>query len=363
MNYEAIKVLKSTLFLICILIAVVVLATNMPIFIENEYSVNFYVAVSRSQRFVTGFLPFCVGELLYAGYLLLWIVIGYDVVKARKDKSLKMKDFWLESAYNLRVIVWIIISFYVLWGFNYSRLGITHQLEIVEKPYQKAELEQLTASLVKKMNATRKHIDIKKFDKRYSVDMFTTVAQAYEDAYLEHDFLEYENPTIKKSIVGKLLSKLSISGYYNPFSGEAVVNANQPGFLIPYTAAHEVAHQIGYASEDEASFLAFLATTYSQDTILNYSTNFEIFSYANRELAYLDSAKARKNYEKLDTLIKADFVELRRYNKKNRSILGKASNAIFDGFLQVNNQADGIQSYNKVVGLIIAYKKRKPNLY
>ena len=47
-------------------------------------------------------------------------------------------------------------------------------------------------------------------------------------------------------------------GYYNPFTGEAQVNTNVPAFVIPFTTCHEMAHQIGYASESEASFVGFL---------------------------------------------------------------------------------------------------------
>jgi len=44
-----------------------------------------------------------------------------------------------------------------------------------------------------------------------------------------------------------------------PFTGEANVNISMPHTSIPFTACHEMAHQIGFAREDEANFIAYIA--------------------------------------------------------------------------------------------------------
>jgi len=49
------------------------------------------------------------------------------------------------------------------------------------------------------------------------------------------------------------MSYLGIGGVYFPFTGEANVNISMPHTSIPFTACHEMAHQIGFAREDEAT--------------------------------------------------------------------------------------------------------------
>jgi len=55
------------------------------------------------------------------------------------------------------------------------------------------------------------------------------------------------------------MSYLGIGGVYFPFTGEANVNISMPHTSIPFTACHEMAHQIGFAREDEANFIAYIA--------------------------------------------------------------------------------------------------------
>jgi hypothetical protein len=72
--------------------------------------------------------------------------------------------------------------------------------------------------------------------------------------------------------------------YYNPFTGEAQLNTTIPRFLQPFIACHEVAHQLGYAKENEASFVGYLAAKGSGNALLQYSTYLDIFMHANRNL-------------------------------------------------------------------------------
>jgi hypothetical protein len=51
---------------------------------------------------------------------------------------------------------------------------------------------------------------------------------------------------------------MGFGGYLNPFT-EAQVNYLGPMYSFPMTA-HEMAHQMGYASESECNFIGFLAS-------------------------------------------------------------------------------------------------------
>ena len=51
---------------------------------------------------------------------------------------------------------------------------------------------------------------------------------------------------------------MGFSGYLNPFTNEAQVDILIPKYQLPTTASHEVAHQLGYAAENEANFIGIL---------------------------------------------------------------------------------------------------------
>src|SRR5205085_3023674 len=88
------------------------------------------------------------------------------------------------------------------------------------------------------------------------------------------------------------LTRLGISGIYFPFTGEPNYNADAPDFERPFSIAHEMAHQRGFARESEANFVAFLVCTHASDPFVRYSGYRQGFGVAF-ELYKLDPAKAR----------------------------------------------------------------------
>ena len=147
-------------------------------------------------------------------------------------------------------------------------------------------------------------------------------------------------------------------GYYNPFTGEAQVNTQVPAFTVPFTACHEIGHQLGYASESEASFVGFLAIQSGNSTVFNYSAYFDLFAFANGELYMRDSLTAKQNMKLLDTLVRKDYAEYREYLKKYRNPIEPLLTKIYGKYLQAHNQPKGIDSYDEVVAWIIAYYKK-----
>jgi hypothetical protein len=131
-----------------------------------------------------------------------------------------------------------------------------------------------------------------------------------------------------------------------------------PYYTIPYTTCHEMAHQLGYASESEANFVGYLAATHSEDPRFRYSAYADLFSYANRELFYLDSACARENFRRLDTLVKLDYKELVLFLRSHQNPLEPLLNRMYDSYLKANHQEHGIESYTDVTAWLIAYQRK-----
>ena len=153
--------------------------------------------------------------------------------------------------------------------------------------------------------------------------------------------------TVKPSLFGILGNYMGYGGYYNPFTGEAQINNYMPEFMLPYIAVHEVAHQKGYAKESEANFIGYLDVINSGDSALLYSANLEMFLFANRALRRFDSTLARQNMERLSPRIKKDLADYKVFAEKYYGPVDKFVTWFYTGFLNFNNQPEGMMSYNR----------------
>ncbi|GEO08883.1 hypothetical protein SAE01_13790 [Segetibacter aerophilus] len=319
------------------------------------YSQGLYPYISSFYRTIFGWIPFSFGDVFYAvvGLLLFWSVLRFVKIIARQ--GLKQFDYRenLKKAFFIASVIYI--YFNLSWGLNYNRPGIAYQLQLSQQDYGDSALKEITAILLKKVNESRAVLGSEEI-KYGSYDLvFEQASVAYQNASATFPFLNYSPKSIKKSMYGRMGNFLGFLGYYNPFTGEAQVNLTQPRFLIPYVSCHEMAHQLGYASESEANFVGYLAAVHSPNKLFHYSAYFDLFNYANRQLWASDSIAAKNNYKQLDTLVKKDEQELREYWRKSDNIFEPLIKIFYDRYLKANQQAKGVKSYNEVVGWLISY--------
>ena len=151
---------------------------------------------------------------------------------------------------------------------------------------------------------------------------------------------------------------MGYGGYYNPFTGEAQINSYMPAFMLPYIAVHEAAHQKGYAKESEANFIGYIDAMESGDSALLYSANLEMFLFANRALRRFDSTMAKQNMEKLSPRIKKDLADYKVFAEKYYGPVDKFVTWFYTGFLNLNNQPEGMMSYNRGMVYAMRYLKQ-----
>jgi hypothetical protein len=334
---------------------------SYPYGVETYYSTGIYPKISLFFRVLWGWVPFSVGDVAYfvAG---VWMCAGVVKITRRLVRREWTGRQWLGWGRRLlEGILLLIIVFNLMWALNYNRPGIAAQLNLQPRPYAEDTLQMLIDSLIVKVNENRKAIQRTPLSNQ---EVFTEAVQAYRN--LEYDstlaFLRYRVRSVKASLYGRLGNYLGFLGYYNPFTGEAQVNCAVPAFTIPYTTCHEMAHQLGYASESEANFVGYLAAVHSDDPRFRYSAYQDLFSYANREMYYLDSGCYRENFRRLDTLVKQDYKQLYLFLKAHRNPLEPVLNKMYDGYLKANHQEQGIMSYSEVTGWLIAYMQKYQKL-
>ncbi len=136
---------------------------------------------------------------------------------------------------------------------------------------------------------------------------------------------------------------------------EANVNIDIPDYSIGSTMCHELAHLKGFIREDEANYVAYLACQASTNLELRYSGLMEALILSGNALYAKDADlyyKARALYsDGVSRDLAANSLYWQEFKDKPVS---NAAQKINDAYLKANNQEDGVQSYGRMVDLLLA---------
>lgn len=328
-----------------------------PALVERFYSTGIYPHLSEALRFLLGWIPFSIGDVLYILLAFLLLKNGIKVIRKRKVNLLKV--------FASISIIYFVFQF--LWGINYLREPIETSFEIDSTTYSTEELEEFTNKLIIKINSIQLKLtknDTLKVVIPYSKKMiYDKVKLGYTDLEKDHSHVIYKNNSIKHSIISLPLSYMGFSGYLNPFTGEAQVNSLNPVITYPATSCHEVAHQLGFAAENEANFIGFLASVKNDDLYFQYSGLYMALRYALNDLYRHDKQKYKDAFNLLHKGVIKNMIENQKHWEKYKNPFEPFFKLIFNQFLKANKQKSGIKSYNLMVGLLINYEKKHGNLF
>lgn len=147
-----------------------------------------------------------------------------------------------------------------------------------------------------------------------------------------------------------------ISGMYTFFTGEANVNTNYPDFVMASSAAHEMAHQRGVVSEDEANFIAFVVCYTSDDPFLRYAGCMDVYQDVSSSLASASPELYAKLSAKVPAEVRGEFKAYSEFFDKYReNVAADISNTVNNAYIENHNQPAGIKSYGMVVDLVVSY--------
>ena len=326
--------------------------------VDDYYAYGIYLYISKALRFLLGWIPFSIGDFLYLAIIIL--VLRVIIIFFRKVLKKEItKSYVVQKIYrNVSLLCIVYILFQLLWGLNYSRTGITKDFELTIDSVNRNDLDTLVYSLHQKLNENARLVynsDRKSITTDESI--FNKADTAFQALSLKYQWLAYQPHSIKPTFFGWLLNYSGFLGYYNPFTGEAQVNTTVPKFNHPFIAVHEIGHQLGYAKENEANFIGYLAGKESKDASMRYAIYYDMYQYAVNDLWQLDSTKAKKYQYTLHRQVKADQLENYKFYRDKKNLMEPLVRWVYSRFLIINNQPSGLYSYNEVVGWLIAYYK------
>jgi hypothetical protein len=349
------KVYKILTIILVIQWALIQLLAMYPKLIESFYSNGLYKFISNILRFILGWVPFSIGD---AFYFLLILFIFYSIFIFFRQKNYNIKNVFFKIVGLLSVIIFF---FNLNWGLNYLRPPLTTTLQISNTPYSTSELINFTKALILKTNEIQQHItknDTVVVSNPYKKKVLRAMAfNAYKQLAKKNSIFTYNNFSVKSSLFSVPLTYMGFAGYLNPFTNEAQVNYLIPKNAYPATVCHEMAHQIGIASESGANFVGYLAAINSKDYYFNYAGYLTALKYCLYELYNKNPKKYNLLKNTVNKGILKDIQQNQAFWRKYQNWSEKYFKNFYNLFLKVNKQKDGLKEYNKMVYLLINYYK------
>ncbi len=303
-----------------------------PEIVEEYYTKFLFVGVRYMFDYSIGLLPFSLfyfllmfvlGSLIYR--IFLWFRLVFLIKAIPFGLKLKLS---IISVFSLASKIFVAFSF--LWGFNYYRMSVEDKLDLNVGELREQEVLVEFHKQRKAAADLRRQIDFKLGNIPTSKDIpenLDAIIKADLEAVLKD--IGYDpvgNPPMRFIKPEGFLYSFGITGYYNPFLGEANMDRGFRPLYIPFLYAHELVHAYGFADEGTANFLAYLTCERSDNLFVKYSGRLIYLQYLAH---HIKDVKIQWNpYIYEDLLMSGFFV----YDPK----------------------------YDRMINLILAYKQKYP---
>ncbi len=325
-------------------------------YVENFYSNGLYKAISGLLRLLFGWIPFSVGDLIYLATILF-------IIKWIWKKRGSWKKNWKKNI--LQVLSFLSVFyflFYSLWAINYYRQPLFEKMKI-EREYSDEDLLLFTKKLIERTNNIHRQLtnsDTTAVKYPYSYEeTFKMNLNGYDHLAKELSFFKFSKLSIKKSLFSLPLTYMGFGGYLNPFTNEAQVNYLMPMYNFPTTSCHEMAHQMGYASESECNFIGFLASVKNENLYFKYSAYSFALRYCLGNWSFRNEETFKELMKEIHPGILKNYKESEDFWIQYETPIERGFHIFYDNYLKYNQQTDGMASYSKFINLMVNYYKTR----
>lgn len=376
MNRSQARVLSwlSWVILFTVGLALPTLLGRSPDFVEAAYARGLFPWIARTLGPIGRLVPFSVAQLVVAAAV---VMIVFEIIRVTRslrharasaqesnpETRSRPTEVVRQSAHRwLRLVTIVVWLFHLVWGLNYARPPLRERMSLPEIAPTTERLARLTRSLAHETNHA--YEQALRFDEATADTIRGTQLQIGNETLWEALSLGFDvvDPRLKgigfsppklPTPAGAALSRLGISGVYFPFTGEASVNSKMPEVSLPFVAAHEMAHQRGIAREDEANALAYLACRQAGRWVTRYSGALSAYRRSLSALWRAEPDSARAVAKLLALGPRHDQIVIREFWQSQKGVASDAAGKVNDTYLKANAQADGVESYGRMVDLLV----------
>lgn len=293
--------------------------------------------------------PFSIGDVFYIS-LGLYLIFFLISIFRKKEK----KPLWIGFLMTVNLLYFI---YQIFWGMLYFQKPLISKLPETE----------ITLDLTKKLAI--KYLELCKQTRAKVNEDQNGVFKIRNQNAIEAEILANQKlllhkinskaatqvNSFKPSLFKGIMSQTGIMGYYNPFTAEAQYNPELPSSQLPFTLSHESAHQMGYAREQEASFIGFLISENSKNADLRYSCEYFVLKTLLNSLVEKNPEFVKKMIQNYSPAMKRDRLAEIAFRKRNEGWISDFFGFTNDLFLKSNRQ-EGSVTYSYFADLLIRYE-------
>lgn len=367
-------------WLLLVLLILVTLTKMIPLW-GFIYTTRIYPIIGTLLSPISGFFPFAVGDIFIA-LSIAWVIF-YPIYEIGLRKKLARRYFFLAAkrgCYPKKKVVfgrvaeyllWVYAWFYIAWGLNYSQPNIYARIEMKPVEVSEAKFKAFAYQYADSLNALSISSDIARSSIFSDSIVDDGLKNRVRDAVLkEYNKIGYkeginapfnQHPHAKTMVFTPLSSMSGVTGSMGPFFCEFTLNGDILPHDYPATYAHEFAHFLGVANEGEANFYSYIVCTASADKQVRFSGYYHIFFHV---LNNVFDILGEKEGERFLKHIRPEIIQLAKSDRrywlgKRCKALDAAQDIIFELYLKGNHVAEGRKSYSGVIGLILAWEKKR----
>lgn len=331
-------------------------ATRLSTSLSNAFNFGFSNFLRGTLAFITSFIPISIGETVVIILPIFMLVLIVTVLFKRYPDNVSSK-----ITYRLSIIA---ASLYALFCFSFAPAYGSSTADVLFDVSADAlsadELKSAFTILAQETSALADRIDYNYgsfSNMNYDLDeLAEKLLKAYDSLEDKYPFIGNFKSRLKPIALSEPMTYTHISGVYTYYTGESNINTNFPDYTIPFTSAHEMAHQRGFARENEANFVAFLVCLESDDPYIRYSGFLNMLEYVGSPLYSVSPQDYIDILRSLDIRVRCELVEYSEFFEKYRdSTASKVSGTINDTYLKSQGVQEGEKSYGLVVDLAVNY--------
>jgi hypothetical protein len=335
------------------------LASRHPQWVERYYSHKLFPPIIRVLSLINGVVSFSIAEFMI--YVLAAALVGtllYQATAVYRRRKLIVQLLRADFLVLMWIVGSVMLGFMVIWGFNYQREPLGSRLGLTGRDASDEQRKMIGEAIVNEVNS---NYAVSHFNSDGSpatppdrTQLYELIEAAYEQEPLLADVAWKWFGRPKPVYASGLMSRLGVSGFYIPFTGEPNFNAAQPDFDLPYVIAHEKAHQRGFAYEDEANFIAFLVCVNSTNSYLRYSGYLNGLKVVGA-FAGLDAAYYKTLFERIGSGPRNDLRARAAFWSRYQGLARAAAEKLNDSYLKANRISSGTRNYSEDIALIVGY--------
>ena len=330
------------------------------------YTEKIFPVFSNPISFVTGLVPFSVGEILIVLGLLL-IVIGIPctvllLIFGKKFRKKTLSAFVLTVMY---VFTYVLTTETMNCFIMYQCTPFTEKY-LKHSEHTESQITELYSLLIGKVNDLAEKVPRDETDCfEFTGNVSPEARKSMKIAGKTFPQLKGYYPKAKPILFSYFMSQSHLTGIYFPFSLESNYNDDMCRTNLPETVCHEYSHLKGFIQEDEANFISFYATTQcSNDVSFQYSGYLSALEYIHNEIYNQNISGAFHLTDTISDKVRSDWFRFMpdNYWEENAEkevipteTVSTVSTTAIDTNIKANGRTDGIKSYSLDVELLLDF--------